>query len=98
MSQGQPEGTSAGPTMDISVGDASKATAMLGQIKNPVPPRVGPRYHPGLYAISLVPTKALTLKLPGATLRLLVFMAFISAHIPNVTPAKAAFWVPMPVT
>lgn len=31
-------------------------------------------------------------------LSVLVFMALISTHTLSVTPARAAFWVPMPAT
>lgn len=59
---------------------------MLGQIKSPVPPRLGLQYHPGcMDVLSLVPTKALTLELSDVTLLLvLVFMSLISAHTHRV--------------
>jgi len=73
---------------------------MLGQIKSPTPPRVGLQYHPGcMDGVSLVRTKALTPELSDTMLLLLsMFMSLIFAHTLSVTPAKAAFWVPMPAT
>lgn len=71
-------------------GADKKPTASQG--RSPASPRLHGWRHP-------CPHKVLTLQLSDAMLlSVLVFVPLLSTHTSGVTPARAAFWVPMPAT